>query len=407
MKKFIRNGVAAAILAGSISSPAFTQEDTIKIGAITPNTGGMAILGNDLARWYEMAAEEANANGGVAGHKIQIIRGDATNAQEAIAAVDKLTTVDEVDIVTGTIASFISQAASEATLNYNKMYWETNALAVGLTERGLPNFLRTGPSAAYYALQAADVSTNKLAADMGKDVGALKVWVEHEDSNYGSSIAAELDRLIKEKGSSIQTAGHKASSVDLTDAILRAKDFDPDVYIIAGYVVDTNLLLRTMREQQFKPRATILIGLGDSKETSDAVGQDYLQGVLIVTYPRHHINQSYAPGSDAANDAFRAKYGEDPIGNSGFNGYVGMQVLFKALEATGGDTSPEALIAAAKEMDLPKGTFPTGYGVKFDDNMQNTRADAVTYQWQGDITTVVWPPEAAPEGVEMKDTARP
>ena len=282
MKKFIRNGVAAAILAGSISSPAYTQEDTIKIGAITPNTGGMAILGNDLARWYEMAAEEANANGGVAGHKIQIIRGDATNAQEAIAAVDKLTTVDEVDIVTGTIASFISQAASEATLNYNKMYWETNALAVGLTERGLPNFLRTGPSAAYYALQAADVSTNKLAADMGKDVGALKVWVEHEDSNYGSSIAAELDRLIKEKGSSIQTAGHKASSVDLTDAILRAKDFDPDVYIIAGYVVDTNLLLRTMREQQFKPRATILIGLGDSKETSDAVGQDYLQGVLSV-----------------------------------------------------------------------------------------------------------------------------
>ena len=407
MKKFIAIAAAALALAGVCSSIGWAQDNPIKIGAMTPNTGGIAILGNDLARWYELAAEEVNAKGGVLGRKVQIIRGDATNAQEAIAAVDKLVTINKVDIITGTIASFISQAASEASLNYGKMYWETNSLAVDLTERGLPNFLRTGPSAAYYALQAADVTKNKLAKEIGKKVGDLKVWVEHEDSNYGTSIATEVNRLMTVDGAKVQIAGHKASSVDLTDAVLRAKEYNPDVFIISGYVVDTNLLLRTMRERQFKPAATILIGLGDSKETADAVGLDYLQGILVVSFPRHHISQKYAPGSDEVNEKFKKKYGAEPVGNAGFNGYVGMQILFKAIEATKGDMSPTALMQAAKAMDFPMGTFTSGYGVKFDEKMQNTRGEAVTYQWQGDVTTVVWPDAAKLATTELKKLARP
>ncbi|MBN9063978.1 MAG: hypothetical protein BGP06_09795 [Rhizobiales bacterium 65-9] len=407
MKKFNGAGVLAVLVGAGWITVAAAQEGTIKIGAITPNTGGMAVLGNDLANWYELAADEINAKGGVLGKKVKIIRGDATNAQEAIAAVDKLATVDKVDIISGTIASFISQAASEAAVNYNKMYWETNALAVELTTRGLPNFLRTGPSAAYYAMQAADVSKGKVASVVGKPVNKLKIWVEHEDSNYGTSIATEVDRLMKAEGATVQIAGHKASAVDLTDSILRAQQANPDIFIISGYVVDTHLLLRTMRERNFKPAATILIGLGDSPDTLKAIGPEYLQGILIVTFPRQAINQKYAPGSDAVNKAYVDKYKVPSIGNAGINGYVGMQILFKAIEATKGDMSVSALMKAAKAMDMPIGSFTTGYGVKFDENMQNTRGQAVTYQWQGDSTKVVWPQEAALDGVSMIKLARP
>ena len=51
---------------------------------------------------------------------------------------------DKVEIVAGTIASFISIAASETAQNYNVLYWETGSLAKNLTERGLPNFVRSG-----------------------------------------------------------------------------------------------------------------------------------------------------------------------------------------------------------------------------------------------------------------------
>ena len=51
----------------------------------------------------------------------------------------------------GTYISAVSNAASDAALRYSKIYWDTNALAADLTERGLPNFVRSGPYAASFA----------------------------------------------------------------------------------------------------------------------------------------------------------------------------------------------------------------------------------------------------------------
>ena len=45
-------------------------------------------------------------------------------------------------------------------------------------------------------------------------------------------------------------------------------------------------------------------------------------------------------------------------------------------------TEYEKVIAAAAKMDKPFGSYETGYGVKFDKTMQNTRALPLIAQWQ-------------------------
>lgn len=397
--------VLVVALAGAMASSATAQEKLV-IGAVIPNTGGMAVLGNDLGNWYEIAVEEQNAKGGILGRQIELVRGDAVNAQEAITAVDRLVGSKGAEIVVGTIASFLSQAASEAALSSNVLYWETGSLAKDLTERGLPNYVRSGPNTVNFAQTAAKGVIDVVAGKLGKAPSDIRVWVEHEDSNYGTSIAEEQQRVLGEAGVTVERSGHAVKAVDLTDSVLRAKAFNPDVWIISGYVVDTHLLLRTAREQGFKPSVVMLVGLGDSKETVDAIGLDYLQGMLVVTYPRQEANPTFAPGADALSDLYVEKFNQQPAGNSGFGGYVGMQILFKALEAAG-STDFESVIAAAKTLDEPVGTYANGYGVMFDDMMQNTRANAVIYQWQGDKTVVVYPDEARKVGVELQDLARP
>ena len=42
-------------------------------------------------------------------------------------------------------------------------------------------------------------------------------------------------------------------------------------------------------------------------------------------------------------------------------------------------------------MDKPLGSYPGGYGVKFDDNFQNTRALPVVVQWHWDAVTQLPP----------------
>ena len=88
-----------AILAGAtaLTQAAFAQQ-TIKIGAVNPYSGPLALYGNEVTRGYELAVDKVNAAGGLLGRQIELIRGDAGTAQQGIATVEQLVTKDKVDL---------------------------------------------------------------------------------------------------------------------------------------------------------------------------------------------------------------------------------------------------------------------------------------------------------------------
>jgi len=405
MKLTRRQFGAATLAALVVGAGRASAADPIKIGAVNPYTGPMALYGDEVTRGFELAADWVNAQGGVLGRQIQIVRASAASAQEGIAAVEQLVGRDKVDILTGTYVTAISNAASESAMNYGKLYWETNALARDLTDRGLPNFARSGPSGREFAQRSVEGVLKLVASRLGKDPKDLQVWLEHEDSAYGTSIAREQESLFKAAGVKVGVGVHSAKSIDVTDSILRAKATAPDVWMSTAYVVDTNLLLRAMRDQGFKPQAIVLLGVGDTRETLEALGAEFLEGVVLVSYARPDINPAYGPGAAAYLKAYQAKYNRDPIAPQSMNAYVGLKILFEAIAAAG-SVDYEKVIAAAAALDRPLGTYECGYGAKFDDKMQNTRALPVVAQWQGGTVKAVYPANAAAEGVKVVNLPR-
>ena len=204
----------------------------------------------------------------------------------------------------------------------------------------------------------------------------------------------------------VGVGSHKASTIDLTDTVLRAKQTNPDILIQTGYVPDGNLLMRTVRDQGFKPPAMLWVGTGDTPETLQSVGAASLEGVLVVGYTRNDINEKFGPGNKAYLAAYQAKYKADPIAPQGMAAYSGIQILFEALKAAG-STEPEKVRAAVAKMDKPEGSFPSGFGVKFDKNFQNVRATFTTAQWQSGKMVTVFPKEAVLPGVALKPLPRP
>lgn len=395
----------AGIAATALGRPALAQSEPIRIGAVNPYSGPMAQYGDEVTRCYELAAKWVNGQGGLLGRQVEVVRGNATSAQEAIGAIEQLVGRDKVDVLAGTYVSAISNAASENALNYEKLYWETNALALNLTERGLPNYARSGPSSNEFASRSVEAAVEIVAKKLGKAPGEMKVWIEHEDSAYGTSIAQEQKRLLGEAGIEPGVGAHSAKAVDLTDSVLRASSAAPDLWITVGYVNDTNLLLRTARDQGFKPTAIMLTGVGDTVETLDALGRDFMEGVLLVSYPRPDINESYGPGASTFLELYREAYGREPIAPQGMNAFVGMKILFEAIAAAEA-LDYAAIIEAAARMDKPAGSYETGYGVKFSDKMQNIRALPVIAQWQSGAVKAVFPSEAAAQGVEVVNIPR-
>ena len=259
------------------------------------------------------------------------MRGDAGNPQQGIAAVEKLVG-DKVDIFVGTYISAVSNAASDAALRYSKVYWDTNALAADLTSAACRTSSAAGPMRRASPKSRPTRRATCSRPALGKPIKGLKVWIESEDSIYGTSIAKHQKEILEKEGATVVGVGaHNFRAIDLTDSVLRAKGAAPDVWINTGYVPDGNLLLRTMRDQGFKPAAILLVGTGDTFETLDALGAEYLEGITVVGYPRPDQTEGYGPGAAAYLAAYKKKYERDPIAPQGMAAYVGVQMLIEAI----------------------------------------------------------------------------
>ena len=171
--------------------------------------------------------------------------------------------------------------------------------------------------------------------------------------------------------------------------------------IQTGFVSDSNLLLRTARHQGFRPAALFFVGTGDTPETLQSAGAPTLEGLMVVSYTRPDVPESFGPGANTYLTSYRNKFKSEPIATQGMVAYTGLQIMFEAITAAG-STDVEKVRAAAAKMDKPFASYPSGYGVKFDKSFQNTRALSTVVQWQGGKLVTVFPKNAQGLGVSLK-----
>jgi len=67
MKK--STALAGIALASVVSLVSTANAQTIKIGAINPYSGPLALYGTEVTRGYEIAVDQLNASGGLLGKK--------------------------------------------------------------------------------------------------------------------------------------------------------------------------------------------------------------------------------------------------------------------------------------------------------------------------------------------------
>src|SRR5262245_50933706 len=102
-------GAAALVAAPAIVRVAYAQAAPIKIGSLTPLTGGGGSYGPPMRDAIVGVINEVNQAGGVlGGRQIQVVsEDDQTNPEAAVRAARKLIDVDRVVAITGTWASAV------------------------------------------------------------------------------------------------------------------------------------------------------------------------------------------------------------------------------------------------------------------------------------------------------------
>ncbi|MFG1348792.1 ABC transporter substrate-binding protein [Xanthobacter autotrophicus] len=397
MKSFARAALAAALLvaASPFAGPAAAQ-GTIKFGALYPFSGGLALLGDESFRGFELAVEERNAAGGIDGKKIEFIKGDAVDPNQAVGEARRLTSVDKVSAIFGTYSSSLSLAATQVTELAGIPYFELGAVSDPITERGFKYVYRTNATARDFANRMVDSVIEAIAPALGAKPADLKVGIIHEDSLYGQTVSGYQKTRAKEMGLNVvETLPYSAKSVDLTPVILRLKSAGVDVVLQTSYQNDTVLFFRQMKDQGYKPKAVMGAGGGYStRDTMMAVGAENMEGALDVDFTQYNTNPKAAPGLTEFVGKYKAKYGIDPRSGHSLANYMGAKVFFDAIAAAK-STDADKVRAAVMKVDIPVGETATGWGAKFSEQGQNTRAKPFLMQWQGGNLVTVFPEAAA------------
>ena len=399
--------ILASLLLVAAPLPAMAQEN-IRIGVLLPLTGPLAK--NGLENWEAMqiARDMINERGGVQGRKIEYLQGDANTPNAAISETERLITKDGIKITTGSFASPIAIAVSQAAERHGVFHWETTGAAEVITRRGFKHTFQVGAPARKYGQAAVDFILNDLAKRLNKPVDALKIALLWENRAFGKSVGDGIRAYTQSK--SVKLAydeGYDQTATDMTPIVQKLKDVAPDIVIAISFPNDAILFQRKAKELDFNVAAFIGVSAGySSPDLRDSIG-DAVVGICVADFPPKVNAAVLTPETKKVAEEFykryEAKLKRPPAGHAAA-GFSAVWALFTEVLPKAKTFEPDELREIALKLDLPEGSLVNGSGIKFTnfdwaddpkDAGQNLRASIGVWQWTKAGNEEVYPPELA------------
>lgn len=384
-------------LLGACAAPAVTraQGQELRLGALFPFSGAPALVGDESFRGLEIAVEERNAAGGVAGRPLRLVRAEAVDQAQAVAQARRLMAQERVAAVFGTAVSALSVAATQVTELEGLPYFELGATADAITERGFRHVFRTGPRSADFGALSADAIEAALAPALDAAPRSLRLAVLHDEGLDGQMLAAAQEAELRARGLQLaEKLSYAAQSADLGAAILRLRAANADIVLHAGFQNDIAPFFRGLDEAGWRPRMVIGAGAGYAMaDTARAIGPAF-DGALSVDVPPFAVSARFAPAAAAFQEAYKRRYGAEPRSGHSLASHAGATVCLEAMHRAGGAEN-DRLRAAMMATDIPQGGTTAGWGARFDEKGQNIRAQPVLAQWQQGRLVAVFPQAAA------------
>ena len=188
---------------------------------------------------------------------------------------------------------------------------------------------------------------------------------------------------------------YAANSSDLSPVIFRLKKADPDVIVAVSYAQDAILLGRQAAEFKLN-KPFIGTGGGHSLQSFQKALGDKANGVFNVDFTQYEVNTKFTPGLTEFLELYRKTFKRGAPLRSQPDQLHGRQRGLRHHREDRWQASIRTRSAkAAMAVDIPLGKTANGWGVKFDDKGQNTRASAFVTQWRDGKLLTVFPKGAA------------
>lgn len=325
-----------------------------KIGLLAPLTGQSSADGQEMQRGAQLAIDEINAAGGVAGYKLQLVTGDVQDLKPdaVVSNISRISADADVN-------AFVAGYASGTDFEINNMADLKMPYLLSANTAQMRDIVTKNPSryACCYSLVPA---YDAYGTDLPKKVeewasqGKLtlrnhKAYVITSDNPYSSDIATNLIKTLQSMNWTI-TGNDKVPFTQIADwgaEIAKIRNDPPDLVINTDYLTQNEA---TFMKQflQNPTNSLVFLQFGPSLPEFIDLTKDQSTGVIYNLFGA--LQTPKVPRTGQIMDKFKAKYGV-ATGGEGLLLYEEVYLYADALRKGGNAKDHTAVMNALANTD--------------------------------------------------------
>ncbi|MFV2092153.1 MAG: ABC transporter substrate-binding protein [Hyphomicrobiales bacterium] len=321
---------AAVVAAIALSTGQLRASEPIKIGSFLAVTGPASFLGDPELKTLKMYIEKINADGGVLGHKVELVEYDAQHvAKKAVTFTKRLIEQDKVDVIVG--------GSTTGT---------TMAVVKIVEKAGIPFISLAGASViidpvkkwVFKTPHTDRLAVDKIYRDMNKR-GLSGLGLLAGAGGFDKSCSKNARELAPKFGITVVAdESHGKGDTDMTPQLTKIKNAKGvDAFLYCGFGAATSIVAKNFKQLGLTIPHYQSHGSGSMKFIEGAAGA--AEGVrlpaaaLLVVDQLDDANPQKAVAS-AYKKAFEARYNE-PISTFGGHAYDGLMIAIEAIRRAG------------------------------------------------------------------------
>ncbi len=325
MKKVLSLTAAAAMAASLLApSAAFADDGVFKIGMIGPLTGGAALYGSAVRDAAQIAVDEINEAGGIAGYQIEYNpQDDEHDAEKSVNAYNTLKDWG-MQMLLGTVTSAPCIAVEAEAVGDNMFLLTPSGTAVDCITAGDNAFRVCFSDPAQGTASAVYIGEHDLA----KKVGVLYDSSDVYSSGIYATFRAEAENQPFEIVA--ETAFTADSKTDFSAQLQTLKDSGCELVFTPFYYNEATIVLKQAADMGFEPLWFGVDGM-DGILSVEGFNVELAEGLMLLT-------PFIATAEDEKTQAFVAKYQElygDVPNQFAADAYDGVYIIKAAIEQAG------------------------------------------------------------------------
>lgn len=316
------------------------NQNTINIGEVAALTGGTATFGQSSHNGTLLAVEEANAEGGLLGKKINLITEDDQSKQgEAGTVAKKLISRSNVSALLGEVASGRSLEMAPIA----------QAAGVPMISPASTNEKVTEAGDYVSRVCFIDPFQGTVMAKFALSKGWKKVAILTDSKqDYSVGLTEYFKKYYTANGGTITgERSYSSGDKDFKAQLTAIKGDAPEAIFASGYYNEVALIAVQARELGIT--VPLLGGDGWDSPSLTAVAGKAIEGCF---FSNHFSNEDKAPAIQAFVKSYEAKYGAKPDAMAAL-GYDSAKILFAAIKTAGTVDGPKLRDAINATKDFP------------------------------------------------------